>query len=156
MLLNPADKLKQRLDQVEGLAGVAVEVDRKLDLRSLAAAAIGKATTGAFLSISLGGWSPVNEDSGPDEYWATLRYELTLATMPHILEARQMPCFDEVLRRLVLAVHGWTPPGAGGAYCPERRWKAGAGSWVPDEDFLVYMFPATIGEDFAAPLASDL
>jgi hypothetical protein len=150
-LLVHADLLKAHLSTVTGLEGVAVHVDRKFDIRELAVAELGKKSAGAFVSISLGGWTPLNEDGGPGEYWATLRYEISIATMPHLLEALEMPEFDTILRRLVVAIQGWRPPGAKAAYCPEMRWAVGPGSYVPDDDFLVYLFPATVGEDFADP-----
>lgn len=149
-LLTHADLLKTHLEADETLAGVSVHVDRKLDLREIAAAELGKRTAGAFLAISLAGWAPENPDSGEGDYWAELRYEFAFATVPHILAELDLPTFDELLRRIVLAIHGWKPDGLNAAYCPQR-WRVGAGSYVPDDDFLTYLFPASIAEDFAAP-----
>lgn len=153
-LLLHADLLKEYLDTVEGIAGVVtVHVDRKFDIRELATAELSKKTAGAFLSISLGGWTPTNPDSrDPGQYWADLRYELSFATIPHLLEKLELPEFDVLLERLVVAIHGWTPDGIDPAYCPEMKWAVGPGSYVPDTDFLVYLFPATFGEDFANPV----
>lgn len=150
MLLTHADLLKTHLESVEDLAGVTVHVDRKFNVRELAAEALGKRTAGAFLSISLAGWTPENPDSGEGDYWAELRYELALSTVPHILEELEMPTFDALLASVILAIHGWKPDGLDPAYCPQR-WRVGAGSYVPDPDFLVYLFPAAIAEDLAHP-----
>lgn len=151
-LLLHADLLKAELDSIEG---VAVHVDRKFDVREQATAELGKKTTGAFLSISLGGWSPMNPDaSATQEYWATLRYEISFVTMPHLLEAREMPSFDTLLEQIITTIHGWVPDGINAAYCPDMRWRVGAGSFVPDDDFLVYLFVATFGEDFANPVTA--
>jgi len=150
MILTHADTLRTHLLADESLLGVAVHVDRKLDIRELAAAELGRRASGAFVSISLGGWTPMNPDGGQGEYWATLRYELSFATVPHILEELDMATFDELLRRLVASIHGWAPSPAQPAYCPGTRWRVGGGSYVPDDDFLVYLFPATIDADLAA------
>lgn len=151
-LLTHADLLRTHLLATEGLAGVAVHVDRKFDVRELAAEQIGKRTVGAFVGISLGGWSPQNRDSGPGEYWAELRYELSFSTVPHILAELQMPSFDELLRRIVIAIHGWRPGGTAEEWCADYRWRVGSGSYVPDDDFLVYLFPASVAEDFGDPV----
>ena len=153
-LLLHADLLKAHLDAVEGLAGVTVHVDRKFNIRELAVAELSKKTTGAFVAVSLGGWSPMNEDSGSEEYWATIRFEISLATSPHILEELGLPAFDELLNRLVVAIQGWGPEGGNAAYCQHIRWRVGAGSYVPDDSFVVYLFSATIGEDFANPITA--
>jgi len=151
-LLLHADLLKAYLDDVEGLEGVAFHVDRKFDVREMAVAELSKKVKGAFVAISLGGWTPMNEDSGGEEYWATIRFEVSLATSPHILEELDLPPFDELLNRLVVAIQGWQPEGGNAAYCQHIRWRVGAGSYVPDDSFVVYLFAATIGEDFANPI----
>lgn len=149
MLLSHADALRTRLLSTSGLEGLAVHVVRRMDLRQMATEELGKKTTGAFLGIELGGWSPENEDGGEGEYWAEMRFELAFATLPHLLEERKMPVFDEMLRRIVLAVHGWRPAGLLPVYCPQR-WRVGGGSYLPDETFLTYLFSATISDDWAA------
>lgn len=150
-LLLHADLLKEHLDTVEGLTGVTVHVDRKFDIREMATAELGKATTGAFLSISFGGWTPLNDEASR-EYWAEHRYELSLVTMPHLLEARGMPTFDELLRTTVIAIQGLTPAEINPAYLSNERWSVGACNFVPDPTFLVYLFTASIQEDFFNPI----
>lgn len=145
--------LKTQLATVAGLAGVVVHVDRKFDVRELATAELSKKVNGAFAAISLGGWTPLNPDAGQGEYWAGLRFEISVATVPHISEELALPTFDEVLRRLVVAIHGWRPSTVNPAYDASIRWSVGAGSYVPDDSFLVYLFSATVEEDFAAHTA---
>jgi len=154
MLLTHADLLKAHLEAESGLAGLAVHVDRKLNLREIASAELAKKTKGAFLGITLAGWAPENPDSGEGDYWADLRYELSFATVPHILDELDLPTFDELLRRIALAIHGWRPAGLEPAYCNAQRWRVGAGSYAPDDSFLTYLFPATIAENFTAPVPS--
>jgi hypothetical protein len=156
MLLTHADLLKEHLDADADITGVSVHVDRKLNLREVASAELSKKTAGAFLGISLAGWTPENPDSGEGFYWGELRYEFSFATVPHILEELELPTFDELLRRIVLSIHGWKPGGLEAAYCSAQRWRVGAGSYVPDDSFLTYLFPATIAENFSDPVpASD-
>lgn len=142
--------LTAHLATVDDLAGVAVHVDRKFDIRELATAELSKKVNGAFVSISLGGWTPLNPDGGTGEYWAALRYEISVATMPHLLEELGLPTFDEILRRLVVEIQGWRPALVNPAYCSSVVWKVGAGSYVPDSSFVVYLFSASVDEDFAA------
>jgi hypothetical protein len=150
-LLLHADLLKAYLDTVVELEGVYVHVDRKFNLRDVALAELEKKTSGAFLGISLGGWSPENPDAGPGDYVATLRYELSFSTVPHILEELGMPSFDALLTRIINAIHGWRPETASAFQCP-NRWQVGSGSFVPDDSFIVYLFAATITEEFADPI----
>lgn len=154
-LLLHADMLKAHLATVAGLELVTVHVDRKFDIREMATAEFEKKTCGVFASISLGGWTPLNEDGGEGEYWASLRYEISFATIPHMLESLGLPTFDEMLRRLVVAIQGWRPSTANPAYDASIKWRVGAGSYVPDDSFLVYLFPATVEEDFAAYTAEE-
>lgn len=150
-LLSHADLLATRLRSVAALAGVAVHVDRKFDLREMAAAVFEKKTAGAFLSIALGGWTPENPDGDP--YWADLEYSLQLATVPHILEELDLPTFDSLLATIVNSIQGWKPDTVDPAYC--LRWTVGGGSFVPDDAFLIYEFPATIKADFTqAPITT--
>jgi hypothetical protein len=152
-LLLHADLLKEHLETVTALDGVAFHVDRKFDIREVAAAELAKKTKGAFCAISLGGWAPVDDDQAdPAQYWATLRYEISFVTMPHILETLALPTFDVLLESLVVAINGWVPDGIDPSYCAEMKWRVGSGSYVPDDDYVVYLFPATFGEDFANPV----
>lgn len=152
-LLTHADLLKEHLATVEALDGVYVHVDRKFDIREQAVAELSKKTKGAFLAIQLGGWTPMNPDSGSGTYWATLRHECSFVTVPSVLAELGMPTFDELLQDLVVAIHGWSPEGVNPDYFAEMRWLVGAGNWVPGDDtFQVYMFPATFGDDFANPV----
>lgn len=150
-LLLHADLLKEHLESVTALEGLAVHVDRKFDIREAATAALSKSTVGAFLSISFGGWTPLNDEASR-EYWAAHRFELSLATMPHLLEEQEMPSFDELLRLIVIAIQGLKPSEINPAYCSNERWSVGAGNYVPDDDFLVYLFTASIDEDFFNPI----
>lgn len=151
MLLTHADRLAAYLLTVPGLSGLAVLVDRQQDLRSAATIELEKKTAGAVATLSLAGWAPISGDSSPDTYWATLRYELALVMHPTIMGELDMPAPDELLRRLVMAIHA-TPavPGANvDPYGGDRRWRVGQGNYAPDDAFLVYLFTAQLAEDFA-------
>jgi hypothetical protein len=54
---------------------------------------------------------------------------------------------------VVKAIHGWKPEGTNAAYCSNARYAVGPGNYVPDDDFLVYLFPVSIEEDFHNPVA---
>ena len=143
MLLTLADSLKTHLLADTALAGISIHVDRKFDLREIATAEMGARACGAFLAISLAGWTPTNPDG--EAYWCDLNYELSFATVPHILEELSLPTFDELLACLLLSIHRHRPTDYPTAYC--GHWSAGAGIYVPDDNFLLYSFPASIPID---------
>lgn len=147
-LLTHADILKAYLDEVPDLAGVAVHVVRKFDMRAQAVEVLSRKTKGAYLGIALGGWTSQNPDSG--EFFAELRFEFSFATLPHLLEELGLPTFDTLLTSLIKAIHSWTPAeGNNEVSC--YRWRVGSGNFLPDDDFLTYLWSASIEEDFADP-----
>lgn len=149
-LLTHADLLKTHLLAQDALDGVAVHVTRQGDVREMAVHTLDQKTQGAFLAITLGSWTPSNEDGDP--YWADLLYQLEFACLPHLLEEMDLPTFDVLLASLVNAIHGWQPEEVDPAYC--TAWRVGPGRLVPpdvEDLLLIYAFPATIAADFTRP-----
>lgn len=131
---------------VDALGDCTVLVDRQKDIVAEANKHFGPGTTGAFILIELPGWTPQDEDS--DQLVLDLAHGITAWFLPTVLEGREADTFDIILHALLLAVQSYQPPEDDErAYC--YRWRVGPGALVPDENFLIYGFTATITEDLS-------
>lgn len=133
---------------VTALGDCTVMVDRLFDLAAEATKHFEASTKGAFILIELPGWNVLDEDG--DQLPVDLVHGITAWFLPGVLEGLESDTFDVILNALLIAIHGYEPPEDPRVGC--YRWRVGSGALVPDPNFLIYGFNATITEDLVNPV----
>jgi hypothetical protein len=131
-LLDCADDLKEMLDEIDGLSGIDIIVDRQKNLDVQIQKAIGK-SSGAMILILLDGWDTPPEGEAT---YLMLRFTISVWTRPILQEGNIAE--STILALLLRSVQGYRPDPA---QC--YRWHVGAGQAVEDNRYRITAFTAT-------------